>query len=99
MTVPGNGFAFQGFSRDNFSGAYTDIVRKEKGTDFEFDIHSYAWRPLLTSCCLSFCNNATAEGYVGYWCNERNQTSASASFSRIYVWCGNDHSEKNAKCV
>ncbi|KAL3965313.1 hypothetical protein ACCO45_002317 [Purpureocillium lilacinum] len=99
MTVPGNGLAFQGFARDNFSGAYTDIVTKEKGTDFEFDIHSYVWRPRLTSCCLSFCNNATNEGYVGYWCNERNQTSASSSFSRIFVWCGNDHSEKNAKCV
>ncbi|UNI13561.1 hypothetical protein JDV02_000292 [Purpureocillium takamizusanense] len=99
MTAPGSGFAFQGFARDNFSGAYTDIVTKEKGTDFEFDLHSYVWRPRLSSCCLTFCNNATSQGMVGYWCNERNQTSASSSFSRIFVWCGNDHSEGNAKCV
>ncbi|KFG78636.1 hypothetical protein MANI_002826 [Metarhizium anisopliae] len=96
------GFAFQGFSRNKFSGAYTPIVRdKEGGTDFDFDIHSYDWVAKITNCCVSFCNNATREGWMGYTCDSRHREAAEESFARAFIWCSDNHTTPYArgKCV
>ncbi|KAK2611991.1 hypothetical protein QQS21_001956 [Conoideocrella luteorostrata] len=97
-TSSGNGFKFQGFSRDNYTGAATTVITEEGGTDFEFDIHSYVWLPRLTSCCISFCKNATKAGMTGWWCNERYQKQSSESFPRLFVWCGGERTDAAAKC-
>ncbi|PNY26148.1 Uncharacterized protein TCAP_03906 [Tolypocladium capitatum] len=93
-----NSFAFQGFSQNEYLGHATAIVHDEGGTDFNFRIHSYVWMPNLTSCCLSFCNNATAAGETGWWCNERFQKNSTSTFTRIFVWCGEPHNDAHAKC-
>lgn len=93
-----NGFAFQGFSQNDYLGDATTIIRDEGGTNFDFDIHSYVWLPNVTVCCLSFCTNATAAGRTGWWCNKRYQKSSTDVFSRIFVWCGGPRDAAHAKC-
>ncbi|OAQ59477.1 hypothetical protein VFPPC_14779 [Pochonia chlamydosporia 170] len=74
----GDTFAFQGFSRDNFTGVASDIVTgdggKEFGVDFKFDLHSY-------------------EGKVGWHCREVKKDQASGPVPRIKVWCDDTQSE------
>ncbi|CZR67097.1 uncharacterized protein PAC_16996 [Phialocephala subalpina] len=99
QTAPANSFAFQGFSGHDYLGNATSIVRDEGGTDFAFNINSYVWLPNTTSCCLSFCLNATNEGEAGWWCDARYQKNSSGPFPRIFVWCGQEQTDANAKCV
>ncbi|KEF59082.1 uncharacterized protein A1O9_03925 [Exophiala aquamarina CBS 119918] len=99
QTAKVNTFAFQGFSETGYLGNATAVVGDEGGTNFTFNISSYVWLPNTTSCCLSFCENATKEGLIGWWCDPRYQKDSSASFPRIFVWCGLERMDENAKCV
>ncbi|POR31035.1 Uncharacterized protein TPAR_08757 [Tolypocladium paradoxum] len=94
-----NSFAFQGFSQNDYLGNATAIIRDEGGTDFDIDIRSYVWMPNVTSCCLSFCNNATAAGMTGWWCDKRYQKNSTNTFTRIFVWCSGPRDNAHAKCV
>jgi hypothetical protein len=91
-------FAFQGFSDPDYGGNATDILSLEDGVNFNFSIASYVWAPQDTGCCLTFCMNATEAGNVGWLCGARKQPKSSDRFRRIFVWCGEVHSEKNAVC-
>lgn len=93
QTDTDSGHFFQGFSELNMTGKYTDIVDQEDGEDFKFNIRSYEWVAKNTNCCLSFCKNDTKEGWVGYVCQSRKQPEASDAFSRVFVWCDNNHTE------
>ncbi|PVH81883.1 hypothetical protein DL98DRAFT_530641 [Cadophora sp. DSE1049] len=99
QTAPANSLAFQGFSETDYQGNATAIIRDEGGTNFTFNIDSYVWLPNTTACCLSFCMNATKEGLIGWRCDARYQKQSSGSFGRIFVWCGLEHTNENAKCV
>ncbi|KAH6714898.1 hypothetical protein BKA61DRAFT_734246 [Leptodontidium sp. MPI-SDFR-AT-0119] len=99
QTAPANSLAFQGFSETDYQGNATAIIRDEGATNFTFDINSYVWLPNTTACCLSFCTNATQEGLIGWRCDARYQKQSSGSFGRIFVWCGLEHTNENAKCV
>ena len=89
--------SFQGFSRNNYTGQPTKVVTTEGGTDFSFDIHSYIWIPNINNCCVNFCANSTKEGYIGYRCQATNQTDASESVARAFIWCQDSRSDKIAK--
>ncbi|KAK4085853.1 hypothetical protein VFPBJ_10723 [Purpureocillium lilacinum] len=89
--------AFQGFSRNNYTGQPTKVVTTEGGTDFSFDIHSYIWIPNINNCCVNFCANSTKQGYIGYRCPATNQTDASESVARVFIWCQDSRSDKIAK--
>ncbi|KAH7333390.1 hypothetical protein BKA65DRAFT_43737 [Rhexocercosporidium sp. MPI-PUGE-AT-0058] len=99
QTAPTNSLAFQGFSETDYQGNATAIIRDEGGTNFTFNINSYVWLPNTTACCLSFCTNATNEGLIGWRCDARYQKQSSGFFGRIFVWCGLEHTDENAKCV
>ncbi|KAF3763950.1 hypothetical protein M406DRAFT_261592, partial [Cryphonectria parasitica EP155] len=94
------GFAFQGYSGDNFSGNASPIVRDELFTDFAFNCSSYVWIPNGTDCCVTFCANRTVSGWVGWWCSERRQINASSLFERIYIGCGDEGKlEDSGRCI
>lgn len=99
QTTPSTSFSFQGFAAANYQGNVTSIIHSEGGTNFDFQLNSYVWLPNTTSCCLSFCLNATNAGKTGWWCDERYQPKASGPFGRIFVWCGQARTEANAVCV
>ncbi|KAJ6445299.1 hypothetical protein O9K51_00058 [Purpureocillium lavendulum] len=90
-------YAFQGFSRSNYTGQPTKIVTSEGGTDFSFDLHSYIWIPNINNCCVNFCANSTKEGYIGYRCTEYNQTESSDPIARAFVWCQDKRSDEISK--
>ncbi|KAJ6783606.1 hypothetical protein PWT90_05282 [Aphanocladium album] len=92
-----SGHFFQGFSENNMAGDYTDIISEVEGADFKFDVHSYEYIAKNTNCCLSFCKNATEEGWLGYVCESRKQNKATDGFSRVFVWCNNKHTNEVAR--
>lgn len=92
------GFAFQGFSGDNFTGNATKIYQDEGFFEFGMEISSYVWLSDETKCCVTFCeslHNAT-----GYRCNARKREKASDPFPRIYIWCNQDFAttKANSSC-
>ncbi|KAK2616906.1 hypothetical protein QQS21_000284 [Conoideocrella luteorostrata] len=97
----GYDYAFQGWSRANFTGAATKIASgdggKNVGTDFEFDLHSYIWIPNIGNCCVNFCTNSTSQSWLGYRCNKTNRTEASDPVARAFFWCDNNHTEATAR--
>ncbi|KAJ2979000.1 hypothetical protein NQ176_g3509 [Zarea fungicola] len=101
QTNIGSGFGFQGFSGTNFHSPYTDLLvvegETETGADFKFPINSYEWIARITNCCVSFCNNATSSGWIGYQCQTKKQPKTSEGFTRVWVWCEDDHQEDNAR--
>lgn len=97
QTNTDSGHFFQGFSKPNMTGEYTDVVSQVDGADFTFNIQSYEYIARNTNCCLSFCKNATEEGWLGYICESRKQDKASDGFSRVFVWCNNKHTDAVAR--
>ncbi|KAJ3496479.1 hypothetical protein NLG97_g2626 [Lecanicillium saksenae] len=97
QTNTDSGHFFQGFSEVNMTGEYTDIISEVEGADFKFDVHSYEWIAKNTNCCLSFCHNATEEGWAGYVCESKKQNKSSGGFSRVFVWCNNKHTNDVAR--
>ncbi|KAJ4163455.1 hypothetical protein LMH87_005183 [Akanthomyces muscarius] len=87
QTNTDSGHFFQGFSKPNMTGEHTSIVSEVDGADFAFDVHSYQFIARNTNCCLSFCTNATREGWLGYVCESKTQNDAADVFSRVFVWC------------
>ncbi|KAK8920346.1 hypothetical protein H634G_02489 [Metarhizium anisopliae BRIP 53293] len=97
----GYAFAFQGFSRPNFTGAATRILTGDGGAsaagDFDFDVHSYVWVPNIGNCCVNFCANATRLGYIGYRCTPVRKNESSEAVARAFVWCDDTHSDAIAE--
>ncbi|KAJ3498684.1 hypothetical protein NLG97_g928 [Lecanicillium saksenae] len=98
------GWGFQGYSEQGFAGDYTtvflndgDFVDTEKGIDFKIAINSYQWLQRGTNCCVSFCNNSTHAGWIGYQCQAKKQPKTTQTFTRIWVWCSDDHNQPNAE--
>lgn len=91
-------FAFQGFSEQEYLGNVTEMYTEERGFNFDFGIASYVWAPQGTGCCVSYCMNATSQGMVGWGCSARKQPKSSDEFRRIFIWCGEKHSQENAIC-
>ncbi|KAJ3492603.1 hypothetical protein NLG97_g5279 [Lecanicillium saksenae] len=98
------GWGFQGFASTDFAGDYTlvflndaDFVETEKGLDFKIAINSYQWLQKGTNCCVSFCNNSTHAGWVGYQCQAKKQPKTTETFTRVWVWCSDDHQQPNAE--
>ncbi len=79
------------------TGEYTKVVSEVDGTDFKFDVRSYQFIARNTNCCLSFCTNATKEGWLGYMCESRKQPSATDAFSRVFVWCSDKRTDAVAR--
>lgn len=98
QTIYTDTFAFQGFSDTDYNGNATEIFTEEDGLNFDFGIASYVWAPQNTGCCLTYCMNATDSGMVGWGCTPRKQPKSSDRFRRIFIWCGEKHSEQNAIC-
>ncbi|PQK17915.1 hypothetical protein BB8028_0009g01140 [Beauveria bassiana] len=97
QTSTSSGHFFQGFSETNMAGEYTRIVSQVGGADFAFDIRSYQYIAQNTNCCLSFCTNATREGWLGYVCESRKQNAATDAFSRVFVWCSDKRTDAVAR--
>ncbi|KAM3502124.1 hypothetical protein MY10362_005056 [Beauveria mimosiformis] len=97
QTSTKSGHFFQGFSETNMAGAYTRIVSEVDGADFAFDVRSYQYIAQNTNCCLSFCTNATREGWLGYVCESRKQNAAADAFSRVFVWCSDKRTDAVAR--
>ncbi|OAA37318.1 hypothetical protein BBO_07700 [Beauveria brongniartii RCEF 3172] len=97
QTSTSSGHFFQGFSETNMAGAYTRIVSEIDGADFAFDVRSYQYIAQNTNCCLSFCTNATREGWLGYVCESRKQNAAADAFSRVFVWCSDKRTDAVAR--
>ncbi|KAG8417558.1 hypothetical protein J3458_005054 [Metarhizium acridum] len=97
----GYDFAFQGYSRPNFTGAATQILTGDGGAntgrDFDFDVHSYIWVPNIGNCCVNFCANSTKQGYIGYKCTPLRKNESSEAVARAFVWCDNTHSDAIAE--
>lgn len=98
------GWGFQGFADTGFAGDYTsvflndaDFVETEKGLDFKITVNSYQWLQKGTNCCISFCNNNTHAGWVGYQCQAKKQPKTTYTFTRVWVWCSDDHQQPNAE--
>ncbi|OAA73293.1 hypothetical protein ISF_00194 [Cordyceps fumosorosea ARSEF 2679] len=97
QTDTSSGHFFQGFSQPRMSGSHTGIVSAVGGADFSFDVRSYQFVARNTNCCLSFCRNATSEGWLGYLCESRTQSQAADAFSRVFVWCSDKRSDAYAR--
>ncbi|GJN67950.1 hypothetical protein PCL_05319 [Purpureocillium lilacinum] len=89
--------AFQGFSRENFTGSSTEIFTDEGGHDFQFDLHSYVWVPNINNCCASLCANSTKQGWLGYRCELTKRLEASDPIARVFVWCSQNHTIEYAR--
>ncbi|XWW92306.1 hypothetical protein V2A60_000229 [Cordyceps javanica] len=97
QTNTDSGHFFQGFAEADMAGAHTDIVTEVDGADFPFDVRSYQFIARNTNCCLSFCKNATKEGWLGYLCESRKQPEATDVFSRVFVWCSDKRTDAVAR--
>ncbi|UNI20887.1 hypothetical protein JDV02_006936 [Purpureocillium takamizusanense] len=89
--------AFQGFSRENFTGSSTEIFTEEGGHDFQFDLHSYVWVPNINNCCASLCANSTKQGWLGYRCELTKRLESSDPIARVFVWCSQNHTIEYAR--
>jgi hypothetical protein len=69
----------------------------ESGADFDFAVNSFQWIARMTNCCVSFCNNATDEGWIGYQCLTKDQPVTSEGFTRVWIWCNDVHQLSNAR--
>jgi hypothetical protein len=94
-------FAFQGYSRENFTGAATEILTGDGGSsmgkDFQFDLHSYIWIQSISNCCVNFCANSTKQGYLGYRCTPVKKNESSVAVARAFVWCDDTHTDAMAE--
>jgi len=94
-TAP-KGLAFQAFASPSYLGTATPIIQAEGFHDLNMSARSYVWLPDGTQCCLTFCADRTTA--TGWWCDPRYQTSSSAVFGRVYIWCGGNDGTKNETC-
>lgn len=97
QTDPSLSLAFQGFTEPNFSGEATPIIRERDGSNLNITAVSYVWRPNDSHCCISFCQSKN-DKRPDWICDERYRKKSSASFKRIYIWCGLERLTENSRC-
>ena len=97
QTGPENTFFFQAYEDADFKGKKSPIIRRENGSDLNFDANSYVWKPNANGCCVSFCNSQT-EKDPDWLCDERYREQSSGSFKRVFIWCGQDRDPANSRC-
>ncbi|KAL2158781.1 hypothetical protein VTH06DRAFT_3973 [Thermothelomyces fergusii] len=93
-------FQFQGFSKADFDGEFSDPIKEEGFYDFSFNITSYVWETKKTDCCVTFCRDANTWGHA-FRCDSirRGRVDDPDGFPRVSLWCGDRLStEMQRKC-